>query len=408
MVPDGQFLRTAVQPTAAKAALPDAARIPLAVPEIAGREWEYVRECLDGGWVSSAGPFVDRFEAAFAARLGTSYAVATVNGTSALHVALLVAGVRPDDEVLVSDLTFIAPANAVRYTGAWPVFVDAESGSWQMDVTRLAPFLERDCRWIAGELRNARSGRRIGAILPVHVLGHPVDMDPLLALARKYNLPVIEDAAESLGAEYRGWAVGRFGRLACFSFNGNKVMTTGGGGMIVTDDPALADRARYLTTVAKDDAEEGSHGRVGYNYRLTNLQAAMGCAQLERLDDMLAAKRRIAERYGFALDDLSGVTVMPEASWARSAFWLYSLRIDESRAACSARALRTGLRAAGIESRGFWQPMHRSPAHAGAQVLGGAVAEQLHRECLSIPCSSGLGEEEQERVIDAIRGFLAP
>ncbi len=382
-------------------------RIPLCVPEIAGDEWRHVKACLDSGWVSSAGPYVERFEAAFAARLGAGLAVAMVNGTAALQIALLAAGLRPGDEVLVPSFTFIAPANAVRYAGAWPVFVDAEAETWQMNPDRVVDFLERQCDWIGGELRNRATGRRLGALLPVHVLGHPVDMAPVLAVAETFGLPVVEDAAEGLGAMYRGRPVGRLGQIGCFSFNGNKLMTTGGGGMLVTDDPALAKRARYLSTTAKDEPVEGVHGAIGYNHRLTALQAALGCAQLERLDHLLGAKRRIAARYGEALAGLPGITVMPEAHWADSAFWLYSIRVDEAAAGISSRELRARLGRAGIETRSFWQPLHLSPAHAGAPCLGGAVAERLYREVLSLPCSCGLAAEDQDRVIAAVKAALA-
>ena len=383
------------------------APIPLCVPEIGGNEGRYLEDCLASGWVSTAGPYVTRFEEEFATWLGAGHAVATMNGTAALHAALLVAGVQPDDEVLVPSLTFIAPANAIRYAGAWPLFVDAEPATWQMDPELLAAFLERDCDVEGGQLRNRNSGRRIGALLPVHVLGHPVDLDPILALAERYALPVVEDAAESLGARYRGRPAGRFGRLACFSFNGNKVMTTGGGGMIVTDDTALAARARYLTTTAKDEPHEGIHGAVGFNYRLTNLQAAMGCAQLERLDDLLAAKRRIAAAYAAGLAGLPGVTVMPETDWAESAFWLYTIRIDAQAAGLDSRALGTRLRADGIETKPFWQPLHLSTAHEASQCLGGEVAARLYRELLSLPCSCGLSAADQERVIAALGEALA-
>lgn len=374
--------------------------IPVAVPELVGNEWAYVKDCLDSGWISSVGSFVTRFETDFAARTGARHAVSMASGTAALHVALQVVGVRADDEVLMPTLTFIAPANAVRYAGAWPVFVDAEPETWQMDVAL------QEFHHARGDLWNRATRRRIGAILPVHVLGHPVDLEPLVEAAERFGLPVVEDAAEALGADYRGRGVGCFGQVSCFSFNGNKVMTTGGGGMLVTDDAALADRARYLSTTAKDDAVEGVHGAVGYNYRLTNLQAAVGYAQLERLNQLLAAKRRIALRYAAALEGILGLSPMPEAPWARSAFWLYTIRLDETEATCDARELRRRLRAAGIDSRLFWQPLHRSPAHAGAQTLGGAVAEHLHRELLSLPCSCGLSEAAQERVINAVRELL--
>src|SRR2546426_3112212 len=270
--------------------------VPLSAPAIQGREWEYVKECLDTAWVSSTGQFVERFEEMVSERTGARYAVATVNGTAALHVALLIAGVQPDDEVLVSTLTFIAPANAIRYVRAWPVFVDAEPVHWQMDPEKLVGFVETECEW-RGALYNKQSGRRVSAIVPAHILGHPVDMQPILDVARKYDLRVVEDATESLGARYRGTPVGILGDVACLSFNGNKTITTGGGGMILTNNGAWAARAKYLTTQAKDDSIEYIHGEIGYNYRLTNLQAALGCAQLEKLDEYVGAKRRLAETY---------------------------------------------------------------------------------------------------------------
>ena len=271
--------------------------IPLSVPEIRGNEWRYVKECLDTNWVSSGGSYVDRFEQLVAQQAETKYAVATVNGTSALHVALIVAGVQPEDEVLVSTLTFIAPVNTIRYVGAWPVFIDAEPTCWQMDPERVVEFLEKDCRWSDGRLYNRHTGRRVTAIIPVHILGHPVDLDPILAVAKKFGLKVIEDATEGLGATYKGRGLGSLGDIACFSFNGNKIITTGGGGMLVTNSEEWFTKAKYLTTQAKDDPIEYVHGEVGYNYRLTNLLAAVGCAQMEQLDSYVAIKRKIAARY---------------------------------------------------------------------------------------------------------------
>ncbi len=380
-----------------------AGMVPLCVPELRGNEWCYVRECLDTNWVSSAGPFVDRFEREMAAYLGLPHAVATVNGTAALHVALLAAGVRPEDEVLVSALTFIAPANAVRYGGAWPVLIDVEPDFWQMDVGRVAAFLNQGCQWRGGALRNRATGRRVRAVLPVHILGHPVDMDPLLEVARRYELAVIEDATESLGARYRGRMVGCLGDMACLSFNGNKIITTGGGGMIVTADETLARRCRYLTTQAKDDALEYVHHEVGYNYRLVNILAALGCAQLEQLADYLAAKRRIAAAYTEALAEVPGITPPREADWAQSTFWLYTILVDEAQYGLDSRALLRALAAAGIQTRPLWQPLHRSRALAGSPVVGGDVADGLNRQALSLPCSVGLTPEQQARVIAEIR-----
>src|SRR6202167_138990 len=281
--------------------------IPLSVPVIQGNEWRYMKECLDTNWVSSVGPFVDRFEEAIATQVGTRFAVATVNGTAALHVALLLAGVKPEDEVVVSTLTFIAPVNAIRYVGAWPVFIDAEPVYLQMDPSGVVDFLERGCRWHDGALHNKLTGRRVSALIPVHILGHPVDLDPILEVARKYGLKVIEDSTEGLGADYKGRSLGCLGDVACFSFNGNKIITTGGGGMLVTNNQEWAHRAKYLTTQAKDDPIEYLHREVGYNYRLSNLLAAVGCAQMEQLPAYIAAKRRIAARYTEKLQNLPGI-----------------------------------------------------------------------------------------------------
>jgi perosamine synthetase len=376
--------------------------IPLSVPEIRGNEWTYVRECLDTGWVSSVGSYVERFEADMARATGTRFAVATMNGTSALHTALLVAGVRPDDEVLVSTLTFIAPANAVRYVGAWPVFIDAEAETSQMDPTRVAEFLERGCVARGDELCDRETGRRVKAIIPVHVLGHPVDMDPVLELARRFGLVVVEDATESLGATYRDRRVGQLGDMACFSFNGNKIVTTGGGGMIVTDAEAWARKARYLTTQAKDDAVEFVHNEIGYNYRLTNVLAAIGVAQLEKLPEYVATKRRIAGRYAEALRDVPGLTLIGEAPWARATFWMSVVRIDPETFGCDSRALLRALDVRRIQTRPLWQPIHQSRAHAGSPRVGGDVAERLNRECLTLPCSVGLSPRDQETVVRAL------
>ena len=313
--------------------------IPLCVPEIHGNEWVYIKDCLDTNWVSSIGPYVDRFEQMLAAKIGTSGAVAAVNGTSALHIALLVAGVEPEDEVLVSTLTFIAPVNAIRYAGAWPVFIDAEEDYWQMDARKLADFLDQECVSRQGSLFNRTSGRRVKAVLPVHILGHPCDMDAILEVARRYDLLVIEDGSEGLGAMYKGQSVGSLGDIACFSFNGNKIITTGGGGMIVTNNLSWVQKARYLTTQAKDDSVEFVHGAIGYNYRLTNIQAAMGCAQVEQLENYIAIKRQIAARYQDAFENLPGITLMKEASWAFSSFWLPTVLVDAERFVMDRRAL---------------------------------------------------------------------
>ncbi|MBV9084507.1 MAG: LegC family aminotransferase [Acidobacteriaceae bacterium] len=381
------------------------ATIPLCVPEIRGNEWRYLKECLDTGWVSSVGSFVSRFEEMLAGYVGARYAVATVNGTAALHVALLAAGIEPEDEVLVSTLTFIAPANAVRYAGAHPVFVDADPQTWQMDVSRITDFVERECRYQNGRLINSRTGRRVRAIVPVHILGHPVDMEPLNALAETYDLEIIEDATESLGAAYNSTRVGHLGHIACFSFNGNKIITTGGGGMVVTDDEIVANRIRYLTTQAKKDPVEYIHEEIGFNYRLTNIQAAVGCAQMELLDEYVAAKRRIAVAYNRNLEGVPGISALHEQPYAFSTFWMYTVLVEPARDGRDSRELMRTLAASGIQSRPLWQPLHRSKAHSGSQVLGGEVAEALNAKALSLPSSVGLSLDSVDSVSELVRNF---
>lgn len=383
-------------------------RIGLCEPHLAGNEWAYIKECLDTAWVSSAGKFVDRFEREMAGYLGGGVeAVAVVNGTSALHASLLIAGVRPDDEVLLPAVTFIAPANAVRYCGAWPVLLDVDQNTWQLDPAKVEKFLAEECEPRGDELFNRTTGRRVKAILPVDLLGHPVDMDPILAAAKRYGLAVIEDATESLGAKYKGRAVGTLGDIACLSFNGNKLLTTGGGGMIVTGNSEWAARARYLTTQAKDDPLEYVHGEVGYNYRLTNLQAAMGCAQLEQIDSFIKAKLAIASRYEEAFKDLPGIQPMHQAAWADSVFWLYTVLVDEKQYGMNSRELMAKLGQAGIQTRPLWQPLHQSPALTDCQSYKVSVAEKISREALSLPCSVGLSPGKQSNVIDAIKHFTA-
>ena len=380
--------------------------IPLSVPYFAGNEWEYVKKCLDTNWVSSAGPFVERFEREMAKAVGSKYAVATVNGTAALHVALLLAGVKPGDEVAVSDLTFIAPANAIRYVGAHPVFIDAEPEYWQMDVQKLKDFLGKGCELSVKGLRNKTTGRMVRAILPVHILGSVCDMNPILEMAEQFSITVIEDATECLGARYRERSAGSIGRIGCFSFNGNKILTTGGGGMIVTDDEHIASRARYLTTQAKDDSVEFIHGAVGYNYRLPNILAALGCAQLEKLQEFTARKREIATAYTADFAAIPGIFPMREPPGTFSTFWLYTIRMESARGKLDSRDLMRILETKGIQTRPLWQPMHLSPAQLGEFSTNCLVSESLNLECLSLPCSVGLSEQARNLVVSSIKEVL--
>lgn len=377
-------------------------QIPLSIPNIRGNEWQYVRECLETGWVSSVGGFVDRFERELATAVGARFGVATASGTAALHVALLVSGIEPGDLVLMPALTFIAPANAIRYAGAHPVFLDVDSRHAQLDPGAVERFLAESCMRSAGQVIHRATGRRVRGILPVDLLGHPADLGALRRLADDCGLVVVEDATESLGARYRGHPLGSVSRVTAFSFNGNKLLTTGGGGMLVTDDEDLARRARYLTTQAKDDPIEFVHGAVGYNYRLTNVQAAIGVAQLEQLGAFLSVKRRLAARYGEALAGLAGVTPMQEAPWAESAWWLYTMRWAPHGGPDS-RLLIRRLEANGIQARPLWQPLHRSPAHRESPAGACPEAEAWYREAVSLPSSTQLTVAEQDRVIAEVR-----
>lgn len=379
--------------------------IPLCVPSINGNEWRYIKECLDTNWVSSAGGFVDRFELAIANYLGAKHAVATSNGTAALHLALLASNIQPDEEVIVPALTFVAPANAVRYIGAWPVFIDVDPDYWQLDPTKVKDFVRNECRWQRDALVNKQSGRRVRGILPVHLLGHPVDLDPIMEIARDFDLTVIEDATESLGATYKGQPLGVIGDIACFSFNGNKIITTGGGGMVVTNNEDWARKVKYLSTQAKDDPIEYVHNEIGYNYRMTNIQAAMGCAQLEQLEQKITAKRFIGEFYHDQLKSVGGIELPREAEWAKSIYWLYTILIDHDNYNMDSRTLMELLLEDKIQSRPLWHTIHDLPSYRRCQSYHVEVASRLHRNGLSLPSSVDLAKNtsDLERVINVIR-----
>lgn len=385
---------------------PEAVRspaIPLSVPELRGNEWQYLKACLDSGWVSSVGPFVERFECEMARYTGASHAVAVINGTAALHMALLIIGVKPDDEVLVSDLTFIAPVNAIRYCQAHPILVDAHPQTWQMDVEKVQRFLEEVCEVRGDHCYNTRTDRRVHAILPVHVLGLACDMDRLLELARRYHLRIVEDAAEGIGVRYRGRHVGTFGDVGCLSFNGNKLMTTGGGGMLLMNDQGSAERARYLTTQAKDDALEYIHHEVGYNYRLTNVQAALGVAQLEQLEEFIARKCAIAKVYEEAFQDVDGITPMPTPPHTEPTYWLYTILLDSHMTLAERQARMKQLHADGIGVRPLWHPIHGLAPYRQCQTVAIEHSIRLYERAISLPSSVGLTDEELRRCVRAVR-----
>ncbi|KUO70139.1 MAG: aminotransferase DegT [Desulfosporosinus sp. BRH_c37] len=360
-------------------------------PTFAGNEWKYVQECLDTGWVSSAGEFVGRFEKELAGFTGVKKAVAVVNGTSALHIALKLAGVQPNDEVLVPDLTFVATANAITYCGAIPHFVDSEEKTLGVDQNKLRIWLNQISKPRNGECFNSLTGRRIKALIVMHTFGHPVDLDPLLALCLEFDLELIEDAAESLGSYYKGSHTGNRGRLAILSFNGNKIVTTGGGGAILTNDEELAARAKHITTTAKvPHPWKYDHDQVGYNYRLPNINAALGCAQLEQLPDFLRRKRQLAECYRTAFELIEGIRFFCEPEFAKSNYWLNVLLLNEGNEKERDRLLELTAQN-GIMTRPVWSLMHKLPMFKTYPCMEVNTAESIEARAINIPSSAFLG-----------------
>ncbi len=372
--------------------------IPLSEPTLEGRELEYVTDCLRSGWVSSSGEYITRFERAIADYVGVGHAVACNCGTSALHISLTLAGVHEDDEVIVPAITFIAPVNAVRYVGAWPVFVDCDYHCC-MDVTGVARFLARECRRVDGDTVNRQTGRRVAAIVPVHVFGTPADMDALKLLACEYGLSVVEDASESLGSSYKGSRCGSLAPLSCLSFNGNKIVTSGGGGAILTDDDALAEGARYLTTQAKEPGIEYMHRAVGYNYRMNNVLAALGLAQLETMDARLAAKRRNFTHYQTALGP-DAYRLLGQPAWSDANRWFYAYVCDD---AAAKDALLAGCLAADIQARPLWYPNHLQKPYTGMQAFEVERALWAYDRIVNLPCSVTLTGEAILRVVDVVK-----
>jgi perosamine synthetase len=368
--------------------------IALHEPEFAGREWEYVKDCIDTGWVSSVGSYVDRFERDLCGVTGAAHAVATGNGTCALHVCLLLAGVKPGDEVLMPSLTFIATANAVSYSGATPHFVESEDVSLGIDAAALEAYLTDVAERRDGECFNRRTGARIPVLVVLHVFGHPCDLDALVALAERWHLVLIEDAAESLGSSYKGRHTGNAGRVAALSFNGNKVVTTGGGGAVITNDLTLARRAKHLTTTARVPHRWNFvHDEVGYNYRLPNLNAALGCAQLERLAGFVERKRTLAARYEAAFAAVDGIDFLREPALTRSNYWLNAIVLSPSHQSLR-DPLLAALNDAGYMARPLWTLMHRLPMYAACPRMPVPVAESLEARVVNVPSSPRLADRE--------------
>lgn len=388
--PDGAVSSVAQQVVAAIGSVVGKPPVALHEPSFSGNEWLYLKECLDSTFVSSVGKFVDRFEADLAAYTGAKHAVAVVNGTAALHIALILAGVQAGDEVLVPALTFVATANAVSYCGAVPHFVDCELSTLGMAAGPLREYLSDISEIRSGQCININTGKRIRALVPMHTFGHPVDIEGLLAVARDFNLVMIEDAAESLGSLYHGQHTGTFGAMGTLSFNGNKTITTGGGGALLTNDETLARKAKHLTTTAKLPHRWAyEHDEIGYNYRLPNLNAALGCAQLEQLPGFLDAKRRLFEAYQTAFDGIKDVTLVREPAACHSNFWLQTLLLTDESASLRDEILEA-TNNAGYMTRPVWLPMDRLHQFQACPRAPLPISDALELRLVNIPSSTKL------------------
>lgn len=369
------------------------ARVFLSPPDVGEAERALLLDAFDSNWIAPLGPHVDAFESEVAARIGVGHAAAVSSGTAALHLALRLLGVGPGDEVVTSTMTFAATANAICYLGARPLFVDVDASTWQMDPALVAEALEE----------RARQGRPPALVLTVDLYGQCADADEIAKACAPQGIPVIEDAAEALGANYKGRPAGSLGRVGALSFNGNKIITASSGGMLLSDDGGLVERARYLSTQARDPAPHYQHSTIGYNYRLSNLLAAVGRAQLGSLDDKVAARRAVNRRYREGLGDLPGIRFMPEAPYGRGNCWLTCLTIDPSAFGATRDDVREALAAEDIEARPVWKPLHLQPVFASARVVSGATAAGLFADGLCLPSGSNLAPADQQRVIDVVR-----
>jgi perosamine synthetase len=377
--------------TALKSCLPiEQEKVALHEPYFGGNEWKYVKECLDTGWVSSVGKYVDQFEQKLAEYTGVKRAVAVVNGTAALHVALKLVGVVRDDEVIVPTLTFIATTNAITYCGAVPHFADSEERTLGLDPYKLEAYLQEIAEVGKDGCLNKKTGRRIKAVLPMHTFGHPVDLDPLVEVCQKFKLELIEDAAESLGSFYKGRHTGNWGKLSILSFNGNKTITTGGGGAILTNDEELGKMAKHITTTAKLPHKWNFyHDQIGFNYRLPNINAALGCAQLEQLPDFLTKKRALAKRYLDCFSNVRGMRIFCESHFAKSNYWLNALILEREYQQFRDEILET-TNSCGVMTRPAWILMHKLPMFDSCPKMDISVADTLEKRIINLPSSAFL------------------
>jgi dTDP-4-amino-4,6-dideoxygalactose transaminase len=368
-------------------------RIYLSPPHLAGNEAEFIKDVLDSNWIAPLGPHVDAFESEFSESVEIASAAALSSGTAALHLALRILEVRPGEEVVCSSLTFSSSANVAVYEGAIPVFIDSEPDSWNMDPELLRSEL-RLC---------ARKGKRPGAVIAVDLYGQCADYESIEAICAEYNVPLIEDAAEALGATYRGKPAGNFGKMAAFSFNGNKIITTSGGGMLVSQDPLITQKARFLASQARDPAPHYEHSEIGFNYRMSNVLAAIGRCQLKVLSERVKAKRRIFEYYRNALGDLPGIEFMPEAPKGVCNRWLTCLTIDPGRFGKTREDVRQALESNNIDARPVWKPLHLQPVFSGCRVVDSGVSKGIFERGLCLPSGSALSDEDLNRVCRIIR-----
>jgi len=402
--------------------------IPLSVPTVKGNEWKYIKECLDTEWVSSAGKYVELFEKRIAEYTRAKYAIACVNGTSALHISLILAGVQANDEVLVPTLTFIAPINVIKYCGASPVFMDADK-YYNLDTKKTIEFILNETKFVNSELSkennsykdqklkvtnrkkrvtvNKKTGRQISAIIPVHVFGNAVWLDDLYEICKERNIKIIEDATESIGTLYTKGKfaskhTGTIGELGCLSFNGNKIITAGGGGMILTDDEEYAKRAKYLITQAKDDKIRYIHNEIGYNYRLTNIQAALGVAQLEQLPNYLKIKKENYEFYKKEIDQILGLHLAEVPEYAENNYWMYALQIDGNIYGKNREELMSYLASYKIQTRPVWYLNHMQKPYKDCQSYKIEKAFELWKKTLNIPCSVNLKKQDIKRILEVL------
>jgi len=364
----------------------------LSTPHMGDRELAFVKEAFDTNWIAPVGPHVDAFEQEFCQVVGASHAAAVTSGTAALHLALRLIGVESGDEVFCSTLTFIASASPITYLGAKPVFVDSDRTTWNINPDLLRESLDK----------RAKVGKLPKAVVIVHLYGQSADIDPILAACNAYEIPLIEDAAESLGATYKNRSPGTFGKIGIYSFNGNKIITTSGGGMLVSEDETLIQKARFLATQARDRAPHYQHSEIGYNYRLSNVLAGIGRGQLQVLEDRVQARRRNFEVYQQALGNLPGIEFMPEANFGRATRWLTCLTIDPDAFGADREQVRLALSQQQIEARPVWKPLHLQPVFAECECIGGAIAEDLFKHGICLPSGSNLTREDLERVIGAV------